>query len=76
MLTDLNESQKKTTRYISRYLPVEKTCQAHIEDIERVAKQLFVPHFSQKDDKGELVSRKVSCAGEKERECVWPDQKY
>jgi tRNA acetyltransferase TAN1 len=65
MLTDLNESQKKTTRYISRYLPVEKTCQAHIQDIEKAAKEIFVPHFSQKDSQGQPVSKRVSFL------CIW-----
>ncbi|KAI9264590.1 hypothetical protein EDC94DRAFT_517172 [Helicostylum pulchrum] len=62
MLTDLNKTQLKTTRYISRYLPVEKTCQAHIEDIENSAKQIFGPHFSQKNSEGELISRRFAVA--------------
>lgn len=65
MLTDLNKTQLKTTRYISRYLPVEKTCQAHIEDIENSAKQIFGPHFSQKNSEGELISRRVTCRQKK-----------
>lgn len=59
MLTDLNNTQTKTTRYISRYLPVEKTCQAHIEDIENSAKQIFERHFNQKDSNGELIPKRV-----------------
>ncbi|KAI9335864.1 thump domain-containing protein [Pilaira anomala] len=60
MLTDLNTTQKKTTRYISRYLPVEKTCQAHIEDIENSAKQIFAPHFYQKDSEGQIIPRRFA----------------
>jgi tRNA acetyltransferase TAN1 len=60
MLTDLNQSQQKTTRYISRYLPVEKTCQADLENIEGAAKQIFDLHFNQKDDQGEIISKRVS----------------
>ncbi|KAG1438522.1 hypothetical protein G6F56_012618 [Rhizopus delemar] len=41
MLTDLNEKQLKKTRYISRYLPIEKTCHSNIPDIENTAKDLF-----------------------------------
>lgn len=59
MLTDLDKTQTKTTRYISRYLPVEKTCQAHIEDIENSAKQIFARHFSQKDSEGQLIPKRV-----------------
>lgn len=59
MLTDLNEKQTKTTRYISRYLPVEKACHADIADITVAAKSIFEPHFSQKDSEGNLVSKKV-----------------
>lgn len=60
MLTDLDKTQTKTTRYISRYLPVEKACQANIEDIEGSARKIFEAHFNQKDDQGELIPRKVS----------------
>jgi tRNA acetyltransferase TAN1 len=59
MLTDLNKTQTKTTRYISRYLPVEKACQANIEDIEGSAKKIFEPHFRQKDEQGEIIPRRV-----------------
>ncbi|KAK4510272.1 Aa_trans domain-containing protein [Mucor velutinosus] len=62
MLTELKETQKYMTRYISRFLPVEKTCNAHILDIEAAAKALFEPHFSQKDDQGNLISRKFAVA--------------
>lgn len=59
MLTELKETQKYMTRYISRFLPVEKSCNAHIADIEVAAKALFEPHFTQKDSEGNLISRKV-----------------
>ncbi|KAI8078192.1 uncharacterized protein B0P05DRAFT_542884 [Gilbertella persicaria] len=62
MLTDLNEKQIKTTRYISRYLPVEQTCQANIADIEKAAKSVFKPHFSQEDQDGKLISKKFAIA--------------
>ena len=60
MLTDLDEKQIKTTRYISRYLPVEKTCQANLPDIEKAAKSVFEAHFNQKDKEDNIISRKVS----------------
>lgn len=59
MLTELKETQRYMTRYISRFLPVEKSCNAHIADIEVAAKALFEPHFTQKDSEGNLISRKV-----------------
>ncbi|CAO3622700.1 unnamed protein product [Mucor hiemalis] len=62
MLTDLDKTQTKTTRYISRYLPVEKACQANIEDIEGSARKIFEAHFNQKDDQGELIPRKFAVA--------------
>ncbi|KAL7315521.1 hypothetical protein PS15m_004732 [Mucor circinelloides] len=62
MLTELKETQKYMTRYISRFLPVEKTCNAHLSDIEATAKALFEPHFSQKDSEGNLISRKFAVA--------------
>lgn len=60
MLTDLDKTQTKTTRYISRYLPVEKACQANLDDIEGSARKIFEPHFTQKDDQGQLIPRRVS----------------
>ncbi|KAI9469874.1 MAG: hypothetical protein EXX96DRAFT_587813 [Benjaminiella poitrasii] len=57
MLTDLQEKQEKTTRFISRYLPVEKVCHAHLPDIEKAAKLIFESHFQQKDDEGKLISK-------------------
>ncbi|CEP17639.1 hypothetical protein [Parasitella parasitica] len=62
MLTELKETQKYMTRYISRFLPVEKTCNAHIADIEIAAKALFEPYFSQKDNQGNPISRKFAVA--------------
>ncbi|KAL0139884.1 THUMP domain-containing protein 1 [Mucor lusitanicus] len=62
MLTELKETQKYMTRYISRFLPVEKTCSAHLSDIEASAKALFEPHFNQKDEQGNLISRKFAVA--------------
>ncbi|KAI8647464.1 hypothetical protein BD408DRAFT_408605 [Parasitella parasitica] len=60
MLTELKETPKFMTRYISRFLPVEKTCNAHIGDIEVAAKALFEPHFCQKDSEGNLIPRKFA----------------
>jgi hypothetical protein len=59
MLTDLNEKQLKKTRYISRYLPIQKTCQSNLSDIENVGKELFPPYFDQKDNEGNLLTKKV-----------------
>ena len=59
MLTDLDKTQTKVTRYISRYLPVEKACQSNLEDIEGSARQIFAPHFEQKNDQDEIIPRTV-----------------
>lgn len=77
MLTDLDKTQTKTTRYISRYLPVEKACQANLDDIEGSARKIFEPHFSQKDDQGQLIPRRVSnilIAAQKRLDLVFNDQ--
>ncbi|KAI7907229.1 uncharacterized protein BX663DRAFT_465750 [Cokeromyces recurvatus] len=60
MLSDLKEKQEKTTRFISRYLPVEKVCHANLPDIELAAKSIFKPHFDQRDDEGKLISKKFA----------------
>ncbi|KAG1305710.1 hypothetical protein G6F64_008163 [Rhizopus arrhizus] len=60
MLTDLNEKQLKKTRYISRYLPIQKTCQSNLSDIENVGKELFPPYFDQKDNEGNLLTKKFA----------------
>ncbi|CAO3702336.1 unnamed protein product [Rhizopus stolonifer] len=60
MLTDLNEKQLKKTRYISRYLPIEKTCHSNIPDIENTAKDLFPKYFEEKDSEGNLMVKKFA----------------
>ena len=59
MLTDMHEKQLKKTRYISRYLPIQKTCHANLPEIINTGKQLFPPCFEQKDDEGKLIAKKV-----------------
>jgi tRNA acetyltransferase TAN1 len=59
LLTDLSEKKLKKTRFISRYLPVEKTCLSTLDDIETVAKTVMAPTFQQQDDQGNVVPKKV-----------------
>ncbi|CEI97352.1 hypothetical protein RMCBS344292_11487 [Rhizopus microsporus] len=60
MLTDMHEKQLKKTRYISRYLPIQKTCHANLPEIINTGKQLFPPYFEQKDDEGKLIVKKFA----------------
>lgn len=60
ILTDMKKQQVKKTRYISRLLPVETTCQANMEDIERVARQIVTPKFNTCNEDGSITSKAVS----------------
>ncbi|KAI8997539.1 hypothetical protein BDB01DRAFT_714404 [Pilobolus umbonatus] len=62
MLTDLDVKQLKTTRYISRFLPVEKICHSHLPDMEKAAQSLFStsPFFNEKDENGNTISKKFA----------------
>ncbi|KAI8380902.1 uncharacterized protein BYT42DRAFT_494806 [Radiomyces spectabilis] len=55
ILTDINEKQIQKTRYISRFLPVEKTCQSNLPEIERVGAQVIKPKFDTVDDAGNPI---------------------
>lgn len=60
ILTDMKKHQVKKTRYVSRLLPVEMTCQANMDDIERVARQIVTPKFNTSNEDGSITSKAVS----------------
>ncbi|KAI9248076.1 hypothetical protein BY458DRAFT_483784 [Sporodiniella umbellata] len=60
MLTDLNEKQLKKTRFISRYLPIEKSCHSNMPDIISTGKDLFSHYFSAKDAQDHLIIKKFA----------------
>jgi hypothetical protein len=42
--------KQKSTRFIQRLVPIEKTCYASMEEIECMAKDLLKPHFHPEDE--------------------------
>ncbi|OAD66669.1 hypothetical protein PHYBLDRAFT_160554 [Phycomyces blakesleeanus NRRL 1555(-)] len=57
ILTDMNTTQVKKTRYISRLLPVQNTCKSSLESIEQLAKELVAPKFNVPNANGEIKPR-------------------
>ncbi|KAI8874646.1 hypothetical protein K501DRAFT_204286 [Backusella circina FSU 941] len=62
ILTDLSEKKLKKTRFISRYLPVEKTCTSTVDDIENASKTVMEAKFGVKDDQGNIIPKKFAVA--------------
>jgi tRNA acetyltransferase TAN1 len=58
-MTDIKTTQKKRTRFVSRLLPVEKTCNANLPEITRLAEDLFKSHFHTAGDEGKIEPKKV-----------------
>ena len=50
ILSDLAVTRQKSTRFIQRLIPIEKTCYANMEEIECMAKELLKPHFHPEDE--------------------------
>ncbi|CAG8484937.1 11332_t:CDS:2 [Paraglomus occultum] len=50
ILNDLAITRQKSTRFIQRLIPIEKTCHAKMEDIECMARKLLKPHFHPEDE--------------------------
>jgi len=50
ILSDLAVTRQKSTRFIQRLIPIEKTCYANMEEIESMAKELLKPHFHPEDE--------------------------
>ncbi|KAJ3150462.1 THUMP domain-containing protein 1 [Geranomyces michiganensis] len=71
ILTDLNESKKKKTRYTQRIHPVQNTCRAFEDKIKAMAKPLLAPHFEgKKGIKWAVESRVKGNASIKRQEVI------
>ncbi|KAG0215068.1 THUMP domain-containing protein 1 [Mortierella sp. NVP41] len=51
VLTDLQNSGSKRTRYCMRFIPVDETSYANMEDIETMSERVFKPYFHAEDQK-------------------------
>ncbi|KAI8062624.1 hypothetical protein BC940DRAFT_308334 [Gongronella butleri] len=69
ILSDIEKTKVQRTRYISRIVPVERTCAVHIDEIINVAKQILKPHFHE-----ENVDPKTFCVVYKSRNCDKADR--
>ncbi|CAG8627216.1 6063_t:CDS:2 [Acaulospora morrowiae] len=49
ILTDLNNSGQKKTRFCKRLIPITKTCYANMNDIEKLSEEVIKPHFYTQD---------------------------
>ncbi|KAF9430946.1 THUMP domain-containing protein 1 [Podila epigama] len=49
ILTDLQNTASKRTRYCHRFIPVEETSYAHMADIETMSERILAPFFHAKD---------------------------
>ncbi|KAI9016495.1 hypothetical protein CLU79DRAFT_762876 [Phycomyces nitens] len=57
ILTDMNKTQVKKTRYSSRLLPVQNTCHSNLADIEQLAAKLIQPKFHVPNAEGVIEPR-------------------
>ncbi|KAI8576410.1 hypothetical protein K450DRAFT_257152 [Umbelopsis ramanniana AG] len=60
ILTDIKTTQKKRTRFVSRLLPVAKTCNSNIPEIVRMAEELFKPYFHTAGEDGKIEPKKFA----------------
>ncbi|GJJ78621.1 tRNA acetyltransferase TAN1 [Entomortierella parvispora] len=51
ILTDMIESGNKRTRYCQRFIPVDETSYANMDDIETMSKRVLAPYFHAEDQK-------------------------
>ncbi|KAG2221295.1 hypothetical protein INT45_000208 [Circinella minor] len=61
ILTDLKEEKKQRTRYTSRFLPVENTCHANLNAIEKMAETMFKPKFENNSKSFGVICRIRNC---------------
>lgn len=59
ILSDLAKTQRKKTRYVSRLLPVQTTCNANLNAIELHSKPILAPKFHN-DDNEQPCSKAVN----------------
>ncbi|KAF9134642.1 THUMP domain-containing protein 1 [Mortierella sp. 14UC] len=51
VLSDLQKSGSKRTRYCMRFIPVDETSYANMDDIETMSERVFKPYFHAEDQK-------------------------
>ncbi|KAI9270671.1 thump domain-containing protein [Phascolomyces articulosus] len=61
ILTDLKEDKKQRTRYTSRFLPVENTCHANLNAIEKMAEPIFESKFKNNSKSFAIICRIRNC---------------
>lgn len=60
ILSDLAKTQRKRTRYVSRLLPVQTTCNANLPAIEQNSKPILAPKFHNDNDDEQPSSKAVN----------------
>ncbi|CAG8715397.1 13503_t:CDS:2, partial [Dentiscutata heterogama] len=56
ILTDLNNTKQKKTRFCKRLIPITQTCYANINDIKKLAEVVLHPHFyAQEQDQKQKI---------------------
>ncbi|GAB5585445.1 hypothetical protein Unana1_00345 [Umbelopsis nana] len=60
ILKDIQATKRQCTRFTSRLLPVEKTCNSNIPEITRLATELLKPHFHTPAEDGKIQPKKFS----------------
>ncbi|KAI7881480.1 hypothetical protein K492DRAFT_146110 [Lichtheimia hyalospora FSU 10163] len=65
ILSDLAKTQRKRTRYVSRLLPVQTTCNANLPAIEQTSKPILAPKFHNDNEESSkafaVVARVRNC---------------
>ncbi|KAI9495983.1 hypothetical protein BDB00DRAFT_759362 [Zychaea mexicana] len=59
ILTDLKKDKQQRTRYTSRFLPIENTCHANMNAIEKMAELIVGPKFHDKPSKSFAVMCRI-----------------
>ncbi|KAI9289602.1 hypothetical protein BC943DRAFT_314751 [Umbelopsis sp. AD052] len=60
ILTDIKTTQNKRTRFVSRLLPITKTCNSNIPEIVRMAEEVFKPYFHTPGEDGKIEPKKFA----------------
>ncbi|KAF0352153.1 THUMP domain-containing protein 1 [Gigaspora margarita] len=56
ILTDLNNTKQKKTRFCKRLVPITQTCYTNINDIKKLAEEVLHPHFyTQEEDQKQRI---------------------
>ncbi|CAO3649954.1 unnamed protein product [Cunninghamella echinulata] len=74
ILVDMQAKQIKRTRNISRFLPVQKTCNANLNEIERVGRLIVPPQFNSNKNENDEVIPKTFSVNARIRNCTKIDR--